>query len=168
MGLQVYNTLSGRKEPFVTLTPGKVNMYVCGVTAYDYCHIGHARSAMVFDVIRNYLEYKGYTVVFVKNFTDVDDKIIKRAQQEGVSTRKVAEKYMQAHDDDMQRLGIRPADICAKATEHIEDMLHIVKTLVQRHSVSCGRRCMTPVNFPQLRKLSGRNVDDMPPEQGLR
>ncbi len=163
MGLQVYNTLSGRKEPFVTLTPGKVNMYVCGVTAYDYCHIGHARSAMVFDVIRNYLEYKGYTVVFVKNFTDVDDKIIKRAQQEGVSTRKVAEKYMQAHDDDMQRLGIRPPDIAPKATEHIEDMLHIVKTLVQKgiaYPVD-GDVYFSVKKFPGYGKLSGRNVDDM-------
>lgn len=163
MGLQVYNTLSGRKEPFVTLTPGKVNMYVCGVTAYDYCHIGHARSAMVFDVIRNYLEYKGYTVVFVKNFTDVDDKIIKRAQQEGVSTRKVAEKYMQAHDDDMQRLGIRPPDITPKATDHIEDMLHIVKTLVQKgiaYPVD-GDVYFSVKKFPGYGKLSGRNVDDM-------
>lgn len=132
MGLQVYNTLSGRKESFVPLTPEKVTMYVCGVTAYDYCHIGHARSAMVFDVIRNYLEYKGYKVVFVKNFTDVDDKIIKRAQQEGISTREVAEKYMQAHDEDMGRLGIRPPDIAPKATEHIAEMLHIVKTLVEK------------------------------------
>ncbi|GAK60009.1 cysteinyl-tRNA synthetase [Candidatus Vecturithrix granuli] len=163
MGLQVYNTLSGRKEPFVPLMPGKVAMYVCGVTAYDYCHIGHARSAMVFDVIRNYLEYKGYKVVFVKNFTDVDDKIIKRAQQEGISTQEVAEKYIQAHDDDMKSLGIHPPDITPKATEHIEEMLHIVETLVEKglaYPVD-GDVYFSVKKFPDYGKLSGRNVDDM-------
>ena len=163
MGLQVYNTLIGRKEPFVPLTPGKVTMYVCGVTAYDYCHIGHARSAMVFDVIRNYLEYKGYQVTFVKNFTDVDDKIIKRAQQEGISTREVAEKYIQAHDEDMRRLGIRPPNIAPKATEHIADMLHIVKTLVEKgmaYPVD-GDVYFSVKKFPGYGKLSGRNVEDL-------
>ena len=163
MGLQVYNTLSGQKEPFVPLTPGKVAMYVCGVTVYDYCHIGHARSAMVFDVIRNYLEYKGYEVVFVKNFTDVDDKIIKRAQQEGLSTREIAEKYIQAHNEDMGRLGIRQADIEPKATEHIADMLHVVKTLVEKgvaYPVD-GDVYFSVKKFPGYGKLSGRNVDDM-------
>lgn len=163
MGLHVYNTLSGQKESFVPLTPGKVNMYVCGVTVYDYCHIGHARSAMVFDVIRNYLEYKGYDVVFVKNFTDVDDKIITRAQQEGLSTREISQKYIQAHNEDMGRLGIRRPDIEPKATDHITDMLHVVKTLVEKgraYPVD-GDVYFSVKKFPGYGKLSGRKVEDL-------
>ncbi|MGQ0667418.1 MAG: class I tRNA ligase family protein, partial [Nitrospiraceae bacterium] len=87
--LTIYNTLTGRKEPFQSLVPKTVRMYVCGVTVYDYCHLGHARSALVFDMIRRYLEFAGYTVEFVKNFTDVDDKIIKRANEEGVSCEEI-------------------------------------------------------------------------------
>ncbi|MBD3308725.1 cysteine--tRNA ligase [candidate division KSB3 bacterium] len=163
MSIQVYNTLHGKKEAFVPLTPGKVKMYACGVTVYDYCHIGHARSAMVFDVIRNYLQYRGYEVLFVKNFTDVDDKIIKRAQEEGLSTQEVAEKYIQAHQEDMGKLGIRPADIEPKATEHIEDMLRMVKALVEQgiaYAVD-GDVYFSVKKFPDYGKLSGRNVDDM-------
>jgi cysteinyl-tRNA synthetase len=163
MSLQVYNTLSGRKEDFVPLTPGKVRMYVCGVTVYDYCHIGHARSAMVFDVIRNYLQYKGYEVLFVKNFTDVDDKIIKRAQEEGISTQKVAEKYINAHNEDMTALGICPPNLEPKATEHIDDMLQMVKTLVDEGYAYpvAGDVYFAVRKFSEYGKLSGRNVEDM-------
>lgn len=163
MGLKVYNTLTGQKEEFVPLIPGKVRMYVCGVTVYDYCHIGHARSAMVFDVIRNYFQYKGYDVLFVKNFTDVDDKIIKRAQEEGISTQEVAEKYIIAHNEDMGKLGIRPADIEPKATKHIEEMLKIVKGLVDKgiaYPVD-GDVYFSVKKFPGYGKLSGRNVEDL-------
>lgn len=163
MGLKVYNTLTGQKEEFVPLIPGKVKMYVCGVTVYDYCHIGHARSAMVFDVIRNYFRYKGYDVLFVKNFTDVDDKIIKRAQEEGIPTQEVAEKYIVAHNEDMGKLGIHPADIEPKATEHIEDMLRIVKDLVDKgiaYPVD-GDVYFSVKKFSGYGKLSGRKVEDM-------
>ncbi len=163
MSVQVYNTLSGHKEGFVPLTPGKVRMYVCGVTVYDYCHIGHARSAMVFDVIRNYLKHTGYDVLFVKNFTDVDDKIIKRALEEGISTQAVAEKYITAHNSDMGRLGIRPADIEPKATEHIAEMLEIVKTLVDEgvaYPVD-GDVYFSVEKFAGYGKLSGRKLEDM-------
>ena len=91
--MKIYNTMTRAKEEFVPLTPGEVRIYVCGVTVYDLCHIGHARSAIVFDVIQRYLRYKGYTVTFVKNFTDVDDKIIKRAQEEHTSAEAIAQKY---------------------------------------------------------------------------
>ena len=163
MSVQVYNTLSGRKEEFIPLTPGKVTMYVCGVTVYDYCHIGHARSAMVFDVIRNYLQNKGFEVIFVKNFTDVDDKIITRSLEEGISTQEVAEKYIAAHNEDMGRLGIQPADIEPKATEHIDDMLKIIEQLVAQELAYAvdGDVYFSVKKFPEYGKLSGRNVEDM-------
>ena len=107
--LTIYNTLTGRKEPFEPLVPKTVRMYVCGVTVYDYCHLGHARSALVFDVIRHYLEYAGYTVEFVKNFTDIDDKIIKRANEQGVSCEAITSKYIKAYYEDMDKLGVRRA-----------------------------------------------------------
>ena len=118
--LKIYNTLTGKKEAFAPLESGIVRMYVCGVTVYDYCHIGHARSALVFDVVRRYLEYSGYRVDFAKNFTDVDDKIIKRANEQGVSCEAITEKYIQAYHDDMGRLGVRSASMEPKATEHME------------------------------------------------
>ena len=110
-------------------------MYVCGVTVYDYCHLGHARSALVFDMIRRYLEYSGYTVKFVKNFTDVDDKIIKRANEQGVSCEEITFKYIQAYYEDMGKLGIRQASIEPKATDHMTDIIHLTERLVKK-----GRR----------------------------
>ena len=163
MSLKVYNTLTGRKEAFTPLMPGKVGMYVCGVTVYDYCHIGHARSAMVFDVIRNYLQYKGYAVTLVKNLTDVDDKIIKRALAEGISAQAVAEKYTAAHNEDMKNLGIRPADVEPKATGHIADMLRIITRLVaQGHAYPVDGDVYYVVrNFPGYGKLSGKNIEEL-------
>jgi cysteinyl-tRNA synthetase len=128
--LTVYNTLTGQKDHFEPLVPGTVRMYVCGVTVYDECHIGHARSALVFDVIRNYLEYSGYAVTFVKNFTDVDDKIINRAAQEKVKPEDIVNRYMDRYVQDMGRLGIRPADIEPKATDHIPDIIRLIERLV--------------------------------------
>src|SRR3954452_9610184 len=109
--LSIYNTLTGKKEPFHPLQQKIVRMYVCGVTVYDFCHIGHARSALVFDVIRRYLEYSGYRVDFAKNFTDVDDKIIKRANERGVTCDEVTTTYIQAYYDDMEKLGVRRASV---------------------------------------------------------
>ncbi len=107
MSLRVHNTLTRKEEDFVPLVPGEVRMYVCGVTVYDLCHIGHARSAIVFDVIRRYLAFKGYRVTFVKNFTDVDDRIIKRANAEGVSAREISERYIAEFYRDMDAIGAR-------------------------------------------------------------
>ena len=107
--LSIYNTLTRKKEPFQPLQPKTVRMYVCGVTVYDYCHIGHARSALVFDVIRRYLEFSGYQVDFVKNFTDVDDKIIKRANEQGLSCAAITAKYIQAYYEDMGKTGHSPS-----------------------------------------------------------
>jgi cysteinyl-tRNA synthetase len=130
--LSIYNTLTGKKEPFQSLQPKTARMYVCGVTVYDYCHIGHARSALVFDVIRRYLEFSGYQVEFAKNFTDVDDKIIKRANERGVSCDAITSEYIEAYSQDMGKLGIRQATHEPKATEHMAEIIELVSRLIQK------------------------------------
>src|SRR5215468_10935408 len=127
MSLHLHNTLSGRSEPFVPLVPGKVGMYVCGVTVYDRSHIGHARALVVFDVIYRYLRFLGYYVTFVRNFTDVDDKIIKRAQEAGLSAAQVSESNIAAFVEDMRVLGCAPPQVEPKATEHIGEMIAIIQ-----------------------------------------
>ena len=117
--MNVYNTLTKSKEPFQSLTPNVVKMYVCGVTVYDLCHIGHARAYVVFDVIRRFLEFLGYTVTYVQNFTDVDDKIINRAKERGLAGKALSESMIQAYFDDMDRLNIVRASHYPKVTEHI-------------------------------------------------
>ncbi len=107
MALRVYNTMTGKKEEFIPLHDRKIGMYACGVTVYDLCHIGHARSAIVFDAICRYLKYRGYEVTFVRNFTDIDDKIIKRANEQGVEWKAIAEKYIDEFNVDMGKFGIR-------------------------------------------------------------
>src|SRR4051812_3855881 len=139
MGLRVYNTLSGEKETFVPLTPGKASMYVCGVTVYDYCHIGHARAYISFDVIYRYLRYVGYDVTYVRNYTDIDDKIINRANQEGTDYRTVADRYIATFDEDMQRLGLEKPTIEPKATDHIAGIIAIIETLISKgHAYAAG------------------------------
>ena len=130
MSLRVFNTLTGQKEPFEPLQKDGVRMYVCGVTVYDLCHIGHARSAIVFDTIYRYLKYKGYPVTYVRNFTDIDDKIIKRANEEGIGWQEVTAKYIAAFYEDMDRLNIARPEIEPKATEHIGDMLELIQCLI--------------------------------------
>ncbi len=130
--MKIYNTMTGRKEGFIPLAAGRVGMYACGVTVYDYCHIGHARSAIVFDVISRYFRYKGFQMTFVRNFTDIDDKIIRRAQETGVTWDAVAGKYIDEYYRDMDALGIARADIEPKATEHIAEMIDVVKMLIEK------------------------------------
>jgi cysteinyl-tRNA synthetase len=161
--LSIYNTLTGKKEPFQSLQPKTVRMYVCGVTVYDYCHIGHARSALVFDVIRRYLEFSDYRVEFVKNFTDVDDKIIKRANEQGVTCDTITAKYIQAYYEDMGRLGIRQASIEPKATEHMADIIHLTETLVKKglaYQVD-GDVYFEVGKYSAYGRLSKRRLDDM-------
>ena len=161
--LKIYNTLSGKKEPFEPLVPNHVRMYVCGVTVYDYCHIGHARSALVFDVIRRYLEYSGYRVDFAKNFTDVDDKIIKRANEQGVSCDQITTKFIQAYHEDMGRLGVRPASIEPKATEHMADIVCLTETLISKglaYQVN-GDVYFEVAKFSDYGRLSKRRLDDL-------
>jgi len=161
--LKIYNTLTGKKEPFEPITPKTVRMYVCGVTVYDYCHIGHARSALVFDVLRRYFEYSGYAVTFVKNFTDVDDKIIKRANEQGISCDVVTAKYIQAYHEDMGKLGIRAATEEPKATEHIADIIQLTERLVAKglaYAVD-GDVYFEVSKYSAYGRLSKRRLDDL-------
>ena len=128
--MKVYNTLSGKKEEFVPLEEGKVSMYVCGPTVYNLIHIGNARPMIVFDTVRRYLEYKGYEVNFVSNFTDVDDKIIKKAVEEGVDSAVVSRRYIEECQKDMAAMNVKPATVHPKATEEIEGMLELIETLI--------------------------------------
>ena len=160
----LYNSMTRKKENFVPVTPGKINMYACGITAYDLCHIGHARSAVVFDVLSRYLRRKGLDVTFVRNFTDVDDKIIARANREGMESRAVAEKYIDAFHVDMDRLGVRRADLEPKATEHIPDMIALCEELIAKgnaYATASGDVYFRVRTFPGYGKLSGRDIDDM-------
>ncbi|MFP5222544.1 MAG: cysteine--tRNA ligase [Acidobacteriota bacterium] len=162
--MQLYNTITRSKELFVPVTAGRVNMYVCGITAYDYCHIGHARSAVVFDVMVRYLRSQGLEVRFARNFTDVDDKIIKRAQEEQSTSEAVSEKYINAFYEDMDRLKILRADLEPKATEYIGEMVRLAK-----HLIDTGYAYATPSGdvyfrvraFKPYGKLSGRNLEEL-------
>jgi cysteinyl-tRNA synthetase len=161
--MKIYNTLTGRKEEFVPLIPSEVKIYACGVTVYDHCHIGHARNAVVFDVISRYLRYKGFNVKYVRNFTDIDDKIINRAKQENITWDVVAKKYTDEYYKDMERLGVGRADIEPKATEHIEEIIDIVKVLIDKgyaYEVD-GNVYFEVDKFPGYGKLSKRNRDEM-------
>jgi cysteinyl-tRNA synthetase len=161
--LKIHNTLAGKKEPFESLVPGRVRMYVCGVTVYDYCHIGHARSALVFDVIRRHLESSGFQVEFAKNFTDVDDKIIKRAHEQSVSCDTVTAKYIEAYYQDMGRLGVRPASIEPKATEHMADIVSLAATLIAKglaYQVD-GDVYFEVAKYPHYGRLSKRRLEDL-------
>ena len=162
--MQLYNTLTRKKEPFVPNNPGKVSLYACGITAYDYSHIGHARSSVAFDVLVRTMRHKGLDVTFVRNFTDVDDKIINRANQEGRSSEAVAAEYMAAYHEDMDRLGVSRPDIEPRATQYIPEMIALTETLIAN-----GKAYATPSGdvyfrvraFPEYGKLSGRSPDDL-------
>jgi len=163
MSIEVYNTLTRRKEPFETIEPGRVRMYVCGPTVYDSAHIGHAMSAIVFDVIRRYLEYRGYEVRHVQNFTDVDDKIILRANAEGRDPQALAEGYIEEFLDHVQALNILPATTYPRATQTMERIIELIGALVDRGTAyeAGGDVYFRVRTFAQYGKLSGRKVDDM-------
>jgi len=163
MPLQVYNTLSKQKEAFVPLEPGKVRFYVCGVTVYDYCHIGHARSAIVFDVIYHYLKRGGYEVTYVRNFTDIDDKIIRRANETQGDYREIADRFIAAFYQDMDALGVLRPDLEPRATDHIPQMIELIETLVAKGvAYQSGTDVYFRVErFPDYGKLAGRSLDDM-------
>jgi cysteinyl-tRNA synthetase len=168
MALRIFNTVMRRKEEFVPLVPGEVRMYVCGVTVYDLSHIGHARSAIVFDVIRRYLRWSGYRVTFIKNYTDVDDRIIRKANDEGVAANVISERYIAEYQTDMASIGVQPADVEPKATEHIPQMVALIEKLIQRgvSYVLDGDVYFEVRRFPQYGKLSGKNLDEL--ESGAR
>ena len=161
--MRVFNTMSRTKEELTPLTPGEVRIYVCGVTVYDLSHIGHARSAMVFDVIRRYLTHKGLRVIFVKNYTDIEDKIIRRAQEEGVDWRVITERYIAAYDADMDALGVLRPDRSPKATDHIPQMIALIQRLVAGGIayVVDGDVYFEIRRFPAYGRLSGKNLDEL-------
>jgi cysteinyl-tRNA synthetase len=161
--MRVYNTLSRSKEEFTTRDPGRVTMYVCGPTVYNYIHIGNARTFLSFDVIRRYLEYRGYDVTFVQNITDVDDKIINRANEEGVSAAEIAVKYTDAFLSGMSALSVRPPTVQPKATETIPQMIEMVELLIDGgHAyVVDGDVYFAVRSMGDYGKLSGRDIDEM-------
>ena len=168
MSLVLYNTLTRKKEEFVPIKDKKVGMYVCGITAYDSCHLGHARAAIVFDVIVRYLRYRGYDVTYVRNYTDVDDKIINRANKDGVSCKDISERYIKEYEDDMGALGVVLPDIAPKATEHIPEMIEAVKKLIDKGLAyeSNGSVYFSVRKFNGYGKLSGKNIEEL--EAGAR
>lgn len=167
--MKVFNTMTRQKEELVPLNPGEFKIYACGPTVYNFIHIGNARPICVFDVLRRYLEFLGNKVTFVQNFTDVDDKIIKRANEEGITSAEVAEKYIAEYKKDAEGLGVRPASIHPKATENMEKIIEIVETLVEKgyaYPLSDGSVYFRVRKFPEYGKLSHQDVSDL--ESGAR
>jgi cysteinyl-tRNA synthetase len=163
MPLMIYNTLTHQKEPFEPIESGKVRMYVCGITAYNYFHVGNARVFVIFDVVRRYLMWRGYQVRYVQNFTDIDDKILKRAVAEGTTMKNVAERFIAAYFEDADRLNILRADSYPRATHTIDGIQRLIHELEQRHYAyaSDGDVYYAVRQFPEYGKLSGRKLDEM-------
>ncbi|NJL40991.1 MAG: cysteine--tRNA ligase [Leptolyngbyaceae cyanobacterium SM1_4_3] len=163
MSLTLYNTLTRQKESFNSIESGKVRMYCCGVTVYDYCHLGHARSYIVWDTVRRYLQWRGYDVRYVQNFTDIDDKILNRARQEGSTMQDVAERYTQSYFEDMARLNILEADAYPRATHTLDGIKRLIHELEQKGFAypAEGDVYYTVRNFAEYGRLSGRKLEDM-------
>lgn len=163
MSISLYNTMTNKKEEFKPINEGKVGMYVCGVTVYDYTHIGHGRSSVAFDVIRRYFEYCGYDVTFVKNFTDVDDKIINRANENKELWSELALRFIKEHDEDMDSLYIKRPTYTPMATKYIEKMINYCERLIEKGNAYAvdGDVYFRVNSFKEYGKLSGRNLDDM-------
>lgn len=163
MTINLYNTMTNGKVPFTPREDGKVSMYVCGPTTYNYIHLGNARPIVVFDTVRRYFIYKGNQVTYVQNFTDVDDKIINRSKEEGITAAAVAEKYIAAYFEDVQALNVLKADVHPKVTEHIPEIIALVQQLVDNgvaYEVN-GDVYFSVKDFPEYGKLSGRDLDEM-------
>lgn len=162
--MKIYNTLTKKKEEFVPIEPGKVRMYVCGPTVYNYIHIGNARPMIVFDTVRRYMEHKGYEVNYVSNFTDVDDKIIKKSVEEGVDAAVISERYIAECKKDMAGLNVRPATTHPKATEEIDGMLEMIGTLIEKghaYTGADGTVYFRTRSFKDYGKLSHKNIDEL-------
>lgn len=163
MPIRIYNTLTRQKEVLQPIEEGHVKLYVCGITSYDYCHIGHARSFLVFDMIVRYLRYRGLKVTFVRNFTDIDDKIINRASEQNVDSQELANRFIEEFYTDTDRMGILRPDLEPKATEHIPEMIELVQELIDKGlAYQSGSDVYFRVDhYNQYGELSGRNLDDM-------
>ncbi|MEA5463102.1 cysteine--tRNA ligase [Leptothoe sp. PORK10 BA2] len=163
MSVVLYNTLSRRKEPFQPLIAGTAKIYCCGVTVYDYCHLGHARCYVVWDIVRRYLRWRGYDVLYVQNFTDIDDKILNRARQEGTTMEAISQRYIEAYHEDMARLNILEADEYTYATHTLDGIKRLIGELEQKgYAYAAGGDVYYKVRqFKGYGKLSGRKLDDM-------
>jgi len=167
--MQIYNTMTRKKEELVPLVPGQISMYACGPTVYNYFHIGNARPFIVFDTMRRYLEYRGYKVNFVQNFTDIDDKMIRRANEEGTTVKALGERFIKEYYHDADALGVARATFNPRATEHIGEIIALVSKLVENghaYATPAGDVYYSVRSFPGYGKLSGQNVDDL--ENGAR
>lgn len=166
--LKIYNTLTRQKEEFVPIKEGEASIYVCGPTVYNFFHIGNARPFVVFDTLRNYLEYRGYKVKFVQNFTDVDDKIINRAREEGTSAPEISKKYIAEYFKDARALNVRKADVHPQVSNHIDKIIDFINTLIDKGYAyeRDGDVYFSTRKFPEYGKLSGQNIDDL--ESGAR
>ena len=161
--IKVYNTLNKKKEEFIPLTPGEVKMYVCGPTVYNFFHIGNGRTFIVFDTIRRYFEYRGFKVDFVQNFTDIDDKMIKKANEEGTTVKKIGDTYIKEYYQDADALNIERATVNPRATEFIGEIIKFVKGLVDKgyaYEVD-GDVYFSTKKFQGYGKLSGQNIEDL-------
>ena len=161
--MRVYNTMTKKKEEFVPLVPGKVSMYVCGPTVYNLIHIGNARPMIVFDTVRRYMEHKGYEVNYVSNFTDVDDKIIKKAIEEGITAEEVSQRYIAECKKDMADMNVKPATTHPLATQEIDGMIDMIQTLIEKgfaYEVN-GTVYFRVKNFKEYGKLSHKNLEDL-------
>ena len=164
MSLSIYSTLSKKTEVFNPLHPGRIGMYVCGVTVYDLTHIGHGRTFVAFDVVRRWLEASGYDVTFVRNVTDVDDKIIRRAAERGISTTELTETYTKAMQEDMLALGCLAPTYEPRATQFIPQMLNLIQTLEEKglaYQATDGDVDYAVRKFKDYGKLSGKSIDDL-------
>jgi len=161
--MKLFNTLTKEKENFVPIEPGKIRMYACGPTVYNYFHIGNARTFMTFDAMRRYFQYRGYEVSFVQNFTDVDDKIINRAKEEGISPQEVSEKYIQEYFKDAEALGIQRADVHPKVTENMPEIIALIKGLVEKGYayIANGDVYFNVLKFEDYGKLSKQSIGDL-------
>ncbi|MBO4470215.1 MAG: cysteine--tRNA ligase [Clostridia bacterium] len=161
--MQIYNSMTRKKEPFQPIHEGKVGIYACGPTVYNYFHIGNARPFITFDVLRRQLEREGYQVTFVQNFTDIDDKMIRRANEEGITVKELADRFIAEYYKDAQALGIRPATVHPKATDHIPEIISLIEKLIRNghaYAVPSGDVYYRVSAFPGYGKLSGQNLDD--------
>jgi cysteinyl-tRNA synthetase len=162
--LQIYNTLTRRKDLFTPISPGKVSLYVCGMTVYDYCHLGHARVMVAFDVVARYLRHLGYAVTYVRNVTDIDDKIIQRANENGESIAALTERFIDAMHEDERALGVLPPDIEPRATQSIDDIIAMIETLVGKGMAYVGGSgdvFYAVADFPNYGALSGKQIADL-------
>ncbi len=167
--MQIYNTMTRKKEPLVPIREGEISMYVCGPTVYDFFHIGNARPFVVFDTMRRYLEYRGYKVKYVQNFTDIDDKMINRANKEGTTVKELGDRFIKEYYQDADALGIERATVNPRATEHIGEIIKLVKKLIEKghaYATENGDVYFSVRSFPGYGKLKGQDIDDM--ENGAR